>query len=589
MSVAKIKKINIIAHNDSKKEILEFLFDRGFMEILPAKDASAILVRERRNDEATNTEYKLSKITYALDFLSSYHQDTRTLTEKINQEKKNIYLDEIFKLQNDFKYFEVCEKIEDCGQGFNTLKSLIIKLNEEKKKLLPWKNLPLTENDIETKNVKVVLGSIANDKYDEFCNKINKKFTKINITRVEQNDSCSFVYIIFIKEYERRFFNFLNNNSFEFTENTFSVLGWIKNTELSELKKGIQKITDFFDIIELKIKEDEPVPIIMKNSKLVTPFEFVTSIYGFPRYGEVDPTPFLAGFFIIFFGLCLTDAGYGIILTICSFIFLKFFKFTGGTKKLLQVLFFGGIVTFIAGGLTGGWFGVVLDDLPESLAWLAKPLIAIRQVDPVKDPLTILALSILLGYIHLVFGNFISLSCKIKQGEVKDGLLTSGVWIYFLLTIGFWIATIKGVLPPSVNQAALYAVISAIILVVLTQGKSKNPIMKIFGGLTQLYFGISGYVSDILSYSRLLALGLATGIIGMVVNIVGAMVYDKIPYIGWLLMVLVLIGGHLMNLVISLVGAFVHSGRLQYVEFFKTFFEGGGRIFHPFIRENEYT
>src|SRR3989339_46278 len=128
MSVAKIKKINIIAHNDSKKEILEFLFDRGFMEILPAKDASAILVRERRNDEATNTEYKLSKITYALDFLSSYHQDTRTLTEKINQEKKNIYLDEIFKLQNDFKYFEVCEKIEDCGQGFNTLKSLIIKL-----------------------------------------------------------------------------------------------------------------------------------------------------------------------------------------------------------------------------------------------------------------------------------------------------------------------------------------------------------------------------------------------------------------------------------------------------------------------------
>src|SRR3989339_824989 len=609
MSVAKIKKINIIAHNDSKKEILEFLFDRGFMEILPAKDASAILVRERRNDEATNTEYKLSKITYALDFLSSYHQDTRTLTEKINQEKKNIYLDEIFKLQNDFKYFEVCEKIEDCGQGFNTLKSL------------------------------------------------NIKFTKINITRVEQNDSCSFVYIIFIKEYERRFFNFLNNNSFkliesplgnisvrerideidkeiegveteigkiksevqeiankhfenlqiifdfltwqlkqeniqenfEFTENTFSVLGWIKNTELSELKKGIQKITDFFDIIELKIKEDEPVPIIMKNSKLVTPFEFVTSIYGFPRYGEVDPTPFLAGFFIIFFGLCLTDAGYGIILTICSFIFLKFFKFTGGTKKLLQVLFFGGIVTFIAGGLTGGWFGVVLDDLPESLAWLAKPLIAIRQVDPVKDPLTILALSILLGYIHLVFGNFISLSCKIKQGEVKDGLLTSGVWIYFLLTIGFWIATIKGVLPPSVNQAALYAVISAIILVVLTQGKSKNPIMKIFGGLTQLYFGISGYVSDILSYSRLLALGLATGIIGMVVNIVGAMVYDKIPYIGWLLMVLVLIGGHLMNLVISLVGAFVHSGRLQYVEFFKTFFEGGGRIFHPFIRENEYT
>src|SRR3989339_883038 len=380
MSVAKIKKINIIAHNDSKKEILEFLFDRGFMEILPAKDASAILVRERRNDEATNTEYKLSKITYALDFLSSYHQDTRTLTEKINQEKKNIYLDEIFKLQNDFKYFEVCEKIEDCGQGFNTLKSLIIKLNEEKKKLLPWKNLPLTENEIEKEieGVETEIGKIKSE-VQEIA---NKHFENLQII---------FDFLTWQLKQE----NIQEN--FEFTENTFSVLGWIKNTELSELKKGIQKITDFFDIIELKIKEDEPVPIIMKNSKLVTPFEFVTSIYGFPRYGEVDPTPFLAGFFIIFFGLCLTDAGYGIILTICSFIFLKFFKFTGGTKKLLQVLFFGGIVTFIAGGLTGGWFGVVLDDLPESLAWLAKPLIAIRQVDPVKDPLTILALSIFLG------------------------------------------------------------------------------------------------------------------------------------------------------------------------------------------------
>ena len=253
MSVAKIKKINIIAHNDSKKEILEFLFDRGFMEILPAKDASAILVRERRNDEATNTEYKLSKITYALDFLSSYHQDTRTLTEKINQEKKNIYLDEIFKLQNDFKYFEVCEKIEDCGQGFNTLKSLIIKLNEEKKKLLPWKNLPLTENDIETKNVKVVLGSIANDKYDEFCNKINKKFTKINITRVEQNDSCSFVYIIFIKEYERRFFNFLNNNSFKLIE---SPLGNISVRErIDEIDKEIEGVETEIGKIKSEVQE----------------------------------------------------------------------------------------------------------------------------------------------------------------------------------------------------------------------------------------------------------------------------------------------------------------------------------------------
>jgi V/A-type H+-transporting ATPase subunit I len=135
---------------------------------------------------------------------------------------------------------------------------------------------------------------------------------------------------------------------------------------------------------------------------------------------------------------------------------------------------------------------------------------------------------------------------------------------------------------------ALYLVYLAIALVILTQGKSKNLIMKILGGLSGLYFGITGYISDILSYSRLLALGLATGIIGMVINIIGTMLNEMIPYVGWLLMIFVLIGGHIFNLIISLVGAFIHSGRLQYVEFFKTFFEGGGKQFAPFMRESKY-
>ncbi len=326
----------------------------------------------------------------------------------------------------------------------------------------------------------------------------------------------------------------------------------------------------------------------MVNSKLIRPFEFVTNIYGFPRYKEVDPTPFLAGFFILFFGLCLTDAGYGLALTICAFLALKYLKFSSGFKKLLKVLFYGGIITFFAGGLTGGWFGIVLEDLPASLNWLAKPLIAIRQINPVKEPITMLVISIFLGYIHLLFGNIINLWWKIKHGEVKSGLVDSGVWLYFLLTIGFLIVTRQEIILPYLAKPSLFLVYSAIALIILTQGKSRNPVIKIFGGLAGLYFGITGYISDILSYSRLLALGLATGIIGFVINIIGAMANDMIPYVGWFFMILIIIGGHLMNLVISLVGAFIHSGRLQYVEFFKRFFDGGGKEFNPFIRESKY-
>ncbi len=656
MAVAEIEKIQIITHQNYKKKLLELLYDTGFVEIIsPSLEENEPITKKAVDND--NIEYKLAKIQFTLEFLTPYFFEKKSLLEKINNEKRKISIKEIEKIENEFDYKKITDIAEEYNQSLNHLKSLKIKLEEEKRILIPWSNLKfITSDGLETNYTKIFLGTIKKQNYELFIEDVHKKFSEIEIVNISEEKEEVNLLIIAAKKYEKELLSVLTEkefnttelpaikilpherieeinkeivniekkilkinkqaeelskeiienlkiihdhltwqlhkeqiqDKFSFTEKTFAINGWMKKSELPNLKDKIKEITEKAEIISLKINEEEKIPIIMENNKFIEPLEFVTNIYSFPKYTEVDPTPFLAGFFIIFFGLCLTDAGYGLALAVCTFLALKFLNLSTGLTKLLKVLFYGSIITFIAGGLTGGWFGIVLEELPASLGWFAKPLIAIKAIDPVKEPITMLVISIILGYIHLLFGNAINLWWKIKHGKTKEGLIESGVWMLFLLSVGLWIVSSQDIFLANLSQVSLYLVYLSLALIVLTQGKGKNIFAKILGGLAELYFGLSGYISDILSYARLLALGLATGIIGMVINIVGALVNDMIPYVGWFFMIIILIGGHIFNLVISLVGAFIHSGRLQYVEFFKRFFDGGGKEFAPFVRESKY-
>ena len=376
---------------------------------------------------------------------------------------------------------------------------------------------------------------------------------------------------------------------FKETNSTFIVTGWMRKDDIKRVKIGLEKITTNFVIEEMEPEKGEEPPVIIRNSSFMKPFEAVTGIYGLPKSSEMDPTPFLSIFFIIFFGLCLTDAGYGLVLMTLTYLAIKVLKIPKENQRLIRLLMYGGFVTFIVGALTGGWFGLVLDELPASLDWLAKGLIAIRLINPIENPIVMLGLSFALGYIHIIYGIAIDMWWKIKNGSVKDGILDSGTWIYFLLVMGFYGATAAGVLPESLKSISLYLVFAGVVMLILTQGrKKKNPIMKLLAGIGSLY-GLVGYMSDILSYSRLLALGLATGVIAMVINLIAVMFKDMVPVFGWVLMVLIIIGGHIFNIVINVLGAYIHSGRLQFVEFFPKFFQGGGKIFRPFKRVSKYV
>jgi V/A-type H+-transporting ATPase subunit I len=368
------------------------------------------------------------------------------------------------------------------------------------------------------------------------------------------------------------------------TDSTFLMEGWVRALDRSWL---IEELGRRFAEVEVTFREpleDEDPPIHLDNRALTRPYEFVTTLYGRPIYRENDPTPFLAPFFVLFFAMCLTDAGYGLTLAaLASFVLLKF-KPQGGARNLFNLLFFGGLVTAVIGIVAGGIFGIGIDSFP---GWL-KPFVLIN---PLAEPMKMLNISFLMGIVHILFGIGLRMRADFREGFIADALFDDLTWIIFiaaLAPLGF-AGILGGAVPPEVIRIATWASLGCAVVIFLTGGrKQKSFIMKVLGGLVKFY-DIVGYFGDVLSYARLLALGLATSAIALAVNDIAAMVKGMPYYIGYVVMVLILIGGHLFNLAVNTLGSFVHSARLQYLEFFGKFFHGGGAEFKPFRSERKYS
>jgi V/A-type H+-transporting ATPase subunit I len=399
---------------------------------------------------------------------------------------------------------------------------------------------------------------------------------------------------------------------------TFLLEGWIRKVDLTKLKDGLKD----FSSLEIVVRkphqsEESKVPVALSNTSPFKPFELVTNLYGLPRYFEIDPTPFLAPFFALFMAICLTDGGYGIILSVLSYVMLKKFKVEGGAKKLFSMLFIAGFFTFGIGLITGGVFGIEFTRLPASLGFFKK----LALLNPIRDPMTFLAICLGLGLIHLLLGIGLELWKDLRRKDIVSAVLDHASWIVLILGIilvampilksfflGAGSGTTQGVsLGPNIamslsfqNLARIWntlpgysrvglvmALWGVMVLFLFVGRKSKNLFIRLAKGGYELY-GIVQLFADVLSYSRLLALGLATGVIATVVNTIALMTYG-IPFIGPVLMVIILIGGHLGNLVLNCLSGFIHTSRLQFVEFFGKFYQGGGKSFRPFRREGKYV
>ncbi|MBN1572611.1 MAG: V-type ATP synthase subunit I [Deltaproteobacteria bacterium] len=366
--------------------------------------------------------------------------------------------------------------------------------------------------------------------------------------------------------------------------------GWVPTDDLPRLERAIKENFSFVEMVEFPPSEDDKPPILLKTKeRMVKPFQLITELYGVPNPKEVDPTPLLSPFFAVFFGLCLTDAGYGLVL-ICLLLFVMIrFRNSLGKTKLVGLLLLGAISTVILGALMGGWFGDVLTRLPEGS--LSKNiLMSFKVMDPLMDTITFMLICIVLGFIQINFGILIRMYKNLKKGDRTQAIFVQGGWILFInsaavLVSGFMAAEM---IPAWATKAATVGFIVACGSIILfSHRESNNIFVRIAWGLYAIY-GSTSYMGDLLSYLRLLALGLATGIIATVVNLIAAMM-GEIPYVGVVFAVIILIGGHTFNIAVNALGAFVHTTRLQYVEFFSKFYEGGGRTFKPFGVKPKYT
>ncbi|HKM02269.1 MAG TPA: V-type ATPase 116kDa subunit family protein, partial [Sedimentibacter sp.] len=365
------------------------------------------------------------------------------------------------------------------------------------------------------------------------------------------------------------------------TNTTFYIEGWIPGVSKDNIQKVLDKYQCWYDI--KKPEEGEEFPILMDNNSFIQPFETITELYSLPSSSNIDPTVFMAPFYSIFFGLMLADVGYGAIMSILCFLVLKKYKPEGNIQKFMKVFFYCGISTAFWGVMFGSWFG---DAIPAAAKLLFNSDFTIKPLwlNPMEEPMTLLLFSFIFGVIHLFTGMAVNAYMLIRDGKTMDAVFDIGFWYGFIIGIALWL--FGNTIIPGSNQIGKWMTIIFAIGLVLTQGRAKkNVVGKLISGVLSLY-NITSYLSDILSYSRLLALGLATGVVSSVVSILGSMGGRNV--LGILLFVVAMTIGHSFNFAINALGAFVHSARLQYVEFFGKFYEGGGEAFNPLIKKTKY-
>ena len=378
------------------------------------------------------------------------------------------------------------------------------------------------------------------------------------------------------------------------SRHTFIVEGYVPQREAAALERQLSDRYDAAVEIEPLSDQDDP-PVLLENNAFAAPVEPVLESYSMPARGEVDPCTVMAVFYYVLFGLMLSDAAYGLIMVIgCGALLAKFRNMESGMKKTLQMFLYCGISTMFWGVMFGSYFGDVVDVVASTFFGKDVTIPPVWFI-PVDEPMRLLVFSFLLGIIHLFAGLAMKLYQLCKAKQYKDALYDVIFWyllvgggIIYLLTMDM-VVNMLGLgfqLPAAVgNVAAVFAAIGAVGIVFTAGRESRSPFKRLLKGLYGLY-NISGYLSDILSYSRLLALGLATGVIASVFNQMGSMAGGGVA--GAIVFILVFLIGHTLNIGINVLGAYVHTNRLQYVEFFGKFFEGGGRKFNPFSAKTKY-
>lgn len=648
MAIVKMNKFTLLAFESNKEALLEKLQAFASAEFIDLQDENLLekndilkdLTKDAVDSDIAKWEEQLSKVKFVLQFLDNY-VPKQSLIKSLRQEKLSLTMKELETKVLNSNWEEIYDQVKEREEKLAKLENEKTKLQGNVQSLKPYEafNAPLSSLK-EFKATSYFLGSVANQYSESLQSHLNDCY--VEIISKDNNDTYFFALanndnaetleealrgfgftpfktdedetpLKLIHDYNERTslidsekfiikeelagydedlkiiqlaYEYYSNlvsrksvsNKFLKTESITLIQGWVPAKENEKLTKIAGEVLGddyYLSFEDVKEEEIDDVPIALENNDLNASFEDVTSMYALPKYNDIDPTPFVTPFYLIFFGMMVADAGYGLLMLIGTLCALKLFNFDDGMKKMIKFFMYLSFPTIVFGLIYGSFFG---DLLP------IKGLI-----DTNTDVMTILAMSVVFGAIQIVFGLCIKAVVLIKMGKTAEALMDVGSWLLTLFSIGGIAAGAMLNIPVLKTVSIVGAVIGSI-AIVLTQGREmESKGGKIGQGLYQLY-GITGYVSDLVSYTRLMAIGLSGGSIAGAINMIMNMVTDNgNSIIGMILFgPLIFIIFQTVNFLLSLLSGYVHTLRLTYVEYFSKFYDGGGRAFEPFESKNQY-
>lgn len=643
MAIVKMNKFTLLAFESEKQSLLKELQSLEGVQFINLQDDELINSKEelqglKKDDvdsEYVEYEENLSKVRFALDFLKPYIKP-QGMIQGLLSGKEEVSYEELKANIETGKWQKVYDFLKEKDNRLNVLSNEKSKLETEIETLNKWVAFDAPLKLIkEFKMAKVFMGTVSKQNEIELVESINNELKESYIEILNRDNQDLYFYIVTTKSEEenveeiiKKFgfssfqttyeespnelvnkfkekiiaideeekditesianhgteintlqmaYDYFNNlvvrkqsvNNFLRTNNVVTICGWVPTELNNNLDNAVKKTVGenyYINFEEVKEEEIEEVPIQLRNNSTIEPFEGLVEMYSLPTYAEVDPTPIISIFYFVFFGMMLSDAGYGLIMVLAT----AFAIWKGKDeekKKNYKLFMYAGISTIIWGVIYGSYFGDLLSgfNIP-------------RLLDPSVDITTIFILSLIFGIVHIFVGLGVKAYMLIKAGKIKD-------MIYDVVT--WYVTLIGGILALLGVGGSLGMIMIAVGLIglLLTQGRDSETFIGKLGGGVYGVYGITGYVGDVVSYSRLLALGLATGFIANALNLI----MDLIPApFNILTTPLLFVGLHTFNLLINALGSYVHAARLQYLEFFGKFYEGGGKKFSPFKLSNEY-
>jgi V/A-type H+-transporting ATPase subunit I len=638
MSIVKMKKINLIGLRAQKNDLLRELMLIGCVEVSEPEDLlshpeiASLTRRETSQLEQFRTDY--AAVSRALDIIKRYAPVKTSPFARRQDVSVSRFLGE-----TDLdKYLAMAEKLTDCDQRIRRLSAEETRKNSLIESLLPWEPMLLPLDSAGTTTSDLVYGAFPPlADLQEINSALADAAPEAQALEVSCDKDQLCALVVYLRDKQTAVFDILRARSFSesslknlhgtarenieeakeqiadmrserdslteqiaseaphrddlqrvldylatkvaraeaaerllATDSTLTLTGWVTAPSEKELGDALSKYTCAWELRDPVPEEYEHVPVQLKNNALTSPLTMVTEMYSLPAYDGVDPNPLMAPFFVLFYGIMMADVGYGLLMILAALI-VKRKKPRGGMKNFFNLLLMCGVSTLALGVVTGSFFGDALPKLFElfggTFTLPYKPLF-----DPLNNTQQVLIGALALGAFQIIVGMAISFVKQTRDGHFWDALFDVGSW---------WI--LFGGIALGAMGITWWVAIAGAAALVLTQGRSKPTVLgKLAGGVGSLY-NITGYFGDILSYSRIMALMLAGGVIAQVFNTLAALTGNIVTFL------LIFLVGHALNLGLNLLGCYVHDLRLQCLEFFGKFYKDGGRPFQPLRINTKYV